>query len=140
MPTNIQRPYRSHQKCFSVDASFSFTHMNPASAMRSKRKTAHTPLPCAVQHQKVTRKQQSFTQLTKNASYWQGSHLRLAFFLTCASLSLVPRMSHLRPGFALTCASLIGVGSKPNVTRVNRVQSATEWTASACSYFTHVQT
>ena len=36
-------------------------------------------------------------------------------------------MSHLRLGFSLTCASLIGVGSKPNVTRVH---SATEWTAS----------
>ena len=39
----------------------------------------------------------------------QDSHLRLAFFLTCASLSLAPRMYHLRLGFSLTCASLSGV-------------------------------
>ena len=44
------------------------------------------------------------------ASKRQDSHLRLAFFLTCASLSLAPRMYHLRLGFSLTCASLSGGG------------------------------
>ena len=36
--------------------------------------------------------------------YWRGSHLRLSFCLTCASLSLAPIMYHLRLGFCLTCA------------------------------------